>query len=156
MVLVYEDTKRRVIKDREGINFSSFSSFHLVGITARLKSEKQLGERATDDEDLMVKIEEKSFPKLGGKGTFNSPASFNGGELHNLAKTVYFLTFLKGKDRSMILETDENPNTATFEGLKIYTLNLFDKTLTLDINQQAEDGDRRPWITFVLENLPLK
>lgn len=147
MVLVYEDKKRRVIRDQEKINFSSFSSFHLIIITARAKGEKQISSSATDDEDLKVKIDDKSFPT-------DSPAAFSGGSLHNLVKTVYFLTFLKGKSHTITLETDKPSHTATFESLEVYTLNL-EKTLTLKVKNQAEDGDRRPWITFVLSGLSL-
>lgn len=158
MQLILVDKQKRIIKNKEGIKFFSFSSYHLIAVTARVKGEKQLGQNHTDDEELIVRIADKVFPKLGSKeALFNSPASFNGGSLHNLAKTVYFLTFLKGRDHSVILETDKKPNTATFESLQVYTLNLLvDKKVTLDINHQAEDGDRRPWITFVLDNLPIE
>lgn len=156
MRLIYQNKQRRIIKVREEINFSSFSSFHLLAITARAKSEKQISQDATDDEELTVIIDDKPFPKLESKeAILDSPASFNGGKLHNLSKTVYFLTFFKGRDHTITLETDEPHNTTTFESLEIYTLNL-DKTLLLEVENQAEDGDRRPWLTLVLDNLPLQ
>ncbi len=155
MKLVFEDKRKRVIRGREGINFSSFSSSHLVAITARARSEKQISKGETDDEELTVKIDGKTFPKLGSKeALLDSPAAFNGGQLHNLSKTVYFLTFLQGENHTITLETDEPHNTATFEGLEIYTLDL-NKSLKLKIEKQAEDGDRRSWITVALDNLTL-
>lgn len=155
MQLILEDKQRRVIKNREEIRFSSSSSFHLIAITARTKSRKQISKDATDDEDLVVKIDDKTFPKrTDTKRLIDSPAAFSGGRLHNLSKTVYFLTFLKGRDHTIVLQTDEPHDTATLENLKVYTLNL-DKSLTLRVENQAEDGDRRPWITLVLDNLPL-
>lgn len=154
MRLVFEDKQKRVIKNREEIKFSSFSSFHLIAITARAKSEKQiLG--ATDDEDLLVKIDDKTFPKWAKiERLKDSSAAFSGGQLHNLSKTVYFLTFLQGENHTITLDTDKPHNTATFEGLEIYTLDL-DRTLNLEMEKQAEDGDRRPWITVAFDDLPL-
>lgn len=155
MILVYEDKKRRVIKGQEKINFSSFSSFHLVVITAGAKSKKQISSSATDDEDLIVKIDGKPFPKLNTKRLKDSPAAFSGGQLHNLSKAVYYLSFLKGKDHTIILEADDPPEAASFENLEVYTLTSEKKT-TLNVEKQAEDGDGRPWLTFALDNLSLK
>lgn len=157
MKLIHEDKQKRFIKDREEVKFSSFSSFHLISIGARARSEKQISKEATDDEELTVKIDGKAFPKLGSKEAFlDSPASFNGGQLHSLLKIIYFLTFLKGKEHTILLETDKPPyNTATLEELEVYTLNL-DSIISLGINRQAEDGNIRHWITFALDNLPLR
>lgn len=156
MQLIYEDKQKRIIKDKETIAFPSFSSYHLIEITARAKSEKQLGKDATDDEELTAIIDDKSYPKLGTKEAVrDSPAAFNGGTLHNLAKTVYFLTFLKGKNQAVMLKTDNPPHTATLESLHIYTLNPTLK-LNLEPKRTAEDGDRRPWMTFVLDTIPLR
>lgn len=155
MVPVYEDKNKRVVNGQERISFSSFSSFHLIVITARAKGKKQISDNATDDEDLVVKIDDKSFPTLSRpERLIDSPTAFSGGTLHGLSKTVYFLTFLKGKDHVVRLETDKPSHTATFESVEVYTLNL-QKILSLKVENQAEDGDRRPWLTFALDNLPL-
>ncbi len=155
MQLIFEDTKKRIIKNREELKFSSISSFHLITVTARARSEKQISKGETDDEELVVKIDGKTFPKLSSKeALLDSPAAFNGGQLHNLSKAVYFLTFLQGENHTITLETDEPHNTATFEGLEIYTLDL-NTILKLKIEKQAEDGDRRPWVVIALDSLPL-
>ncbi|MDP4010599.1 MAG: cell wall hydrolase [Candidatus Roizmanbacteria bacterium] len=155
MKSIFEDGHSRTIKMKEKIKFSSFSSYHLIIITARTKSEKQISPTVTDDEDLIVKIDGKTFPKLHSDRLKDSPAAFSGGRLHNLSKIVYFLTFLKGKDHEIVLEADQPLGTATFENLQVYALSPTDK-LTLEPKIQAEDGDRRPWLTFVLDNLLLK
>lgn len=155
MQLIFEDKQKRVIKGREEINFSSFSSFHFISVTARARSAKQISKEATDDEDLIVKIDSKTFPvSAKNKRLINSPAAFSGGQLHSLLKTVFFLTFLEGKEHSVTLITDKPHDTATFESLEIYSLEL-NQSLTFEIEKQAEDGDRRPWITFALDNFPL-
>lgn len=156
MLLITKDKRKRVIKGRENINFSSFSSFHLVAITARALGEKQISQNATDDEDLTVKIDNKSFSKLSNsKRVADSPAAFSGGSLHGLAKTVYFLIFLKGKSHKIELIADKPPNIATLENIKVYTLSLEQK-FTLEVDQQAEDGNGRPWTTVALDNFPLQ
>lgn len=155
MHLIHEDKQKRVVKQREEISFSSFSSFHLISITARAKSKRQISKKVTDDEDLIIRIDGKAFPKsTRSKRLIDSPAAFSGGKLHNLSKTVYFVTFLKGKNHTVGLEPDDPPGTATLENIKIYALNLTE-TLSLEIENQAEDGDRRPWATFVLDDLPV-
>ena len=47
--MVFEDKRKRVIRGREEIKFSSSSSFHLITVTARVRSEKQVSRGATDD-----------------------------------------------------------------------------------------------------------
>jgi len=155
MQLIYQDKQQKTIQGKEIITFPSFSSYHLIAITARAKSEKQLGSQGTDDEDLIVKIDNKTFPKFNSDRLKDSQAAFSGGGLHNLAKTVYFLTFLRGKGHEIILEADKPPGTATFENLQVYTLNLGSE-LALEPKLTAEDGDRRPWVTLALNDLPLQ
>lgn len=154
MLLIHEDKRKRTIKNQEEIKFSSSSSYHLIILTVRAKAEKQISDLSTDDEDLIVRIDDKTFPQLGSNRLLNSPAAFSGGALHNLAKTAYYLMHLQGKDHKIILKTDNPSGTATFEDLKIYTLDSIEN-ITLEPKIQAEDGDRREWITFVLVELGL-
>lgn len=156
MQCIHEDRRKRIVEDKEVVTFSSFSSYHLIEITARAKNEKQISKQTTDDEEITVTIDDRRYPKLGTKeAAQDSPASFSGGKLHNLAKTVYVLTFLKGKDHTITLKTDHPSHNATLESLQIYTLNPNPK-LSLQPKLQAEDGDRRPWITFVLDTIALR
>ncbi|MBI5621016.1 cell wall hydrolase [Candidatus Gottesmanbacteria bacterium] len=156
MLLVYEEKKKRVIKGHQDVHFSSFSAFHLVVVTARVKSRTQIASGATDDEDLSITIDDTSFPRLPDPHRIiDSPTAFSGGALHNLAKTVYFLTFLKGKEHTVALRTDTPSSTATLEALAIYAVRP-EQELSLPAGNQAEDGDRRPWITITLEKFSLQ
>lgn len=155
MESIFKDDKNRQIVKIEEVSFAVKTlGLYLIKISARAKSEKQLG--ATDDEELTIQIDDKIFPKLGSgsKQVVDSPASINGGKSHNLLKTVYFLTNLSGKNHKIILKTDNPPDTATFESLEVYGLEFTNK-ITLEPKLQAEDGDRREWITFVLDNISL-
>lgn len=149
MQLILEDKRKRTLREKEEIKFSSFSSFHLIVISARVKDRKQISTITNDHENLTVSIDNKIFPKLiNNKNLTDSPAAFSGSKLHNLLKTVYLLTFLKGKDHTIILNTDKPQNTATFESLEVFTLDLETSLSLINIENQAEDGDRRPWVTF--------
>lgn len=146
MKFITEDKNKRIIRGQEEITFSSLTSYHLIILTARAKGEKQISQSSTDDEDLTLQIDDKKF---------SPPANISGGRLHGLSKTVYLLTFLQGRDHKLILNADDPPGTATFEKLEIYIFNPVD-ILTLESKIQAEDGDRRAWLAFVMDDLPLK
>ncbi|MDA2936062.1 transglycosylase SLT domain-containing protein [Patescibacteria group bacterium AH-259-L05] len=154
--LIHQDKAKRTIHGQEKIGFPSPPGYYLIVITARAKSEKQLGEDVTDDEDLIVKIDNKIFPKLNSKDLKDSPAAFSGGTSHDSVKTIYFLTFLHGSEHTITLLADKPTSTATFESLEIYRVRELKKKFKINPNIQAEDGDRRPWLTFVLDSLPLR
>ncbi|MBI1869346.1 hypothetical protein HYS11_00045, partial [Candidatus Gottesmanbacteria bacterium] len=104
MFLVYQDQQKRQIQGREEIKYSSFSSFHLIILTARAKSKKQTQGNPSDHESLTIEIDGKLYPKLADpKDTLDSPAAFPGSKLSNLTKTLYVLTFLKGKNHHVTL-----------------------------------------------------
>jgi len=73
---------------------SKKNRYYLIKISARAQSEKQRG--TTDDEDITVKIDNTEFSKSNTQnGLINSPASFNGGKLHNKEQIIYFIIHLK-------------------------------------------------------------
>jgi len=152
--ILHEKFNKKITKSFDYEFEVTESGLHVIEIAARCRSEKQIGENETDDDDLRIEIDGRKFPKLDSpKRYFDSPAAFSGGQLHNLKKIVFFLIyFSKGKhiltfipDREPILEEA----SIQFAGDKVSDIDL-------DINSQAEDGDRRPWITFALVDLPLK
>lgn len=156
MQLVLQDKNSRTIRDKGEVAFYGNRLFYLVWVTARVKSEKQFN-NATDDEDLAVRIDGKGFG-YGGEtkaNNFDAPCAFSGGQLHNLSKTVYFLTFLEGTSHNIEYIADSPPGTATVERAEAAKWES-EQVLRLEPKLQAEDGDRRPWVTFVFDNLSLK
>lgn len=156
MQLVLQDKNSRTINNKDEVAFYGNRLFYLVSVTARVKSEKQLND-ATDDEDLAVRIDGKGFGYDGETkaNNFDAPFAFSGGQLHNLSKTVYFLTFLEGTSHRIEYIADSPPNTAIVEKAEAAKWES-EQVLRLEPKLQAEDGDRRPWITFVFDNLSLK
>lgn len=124
-----------------------------ISISARCKSKEQIN--FNTDEDLKVEINDLRFREIPPEDniqSFNISPAFNGSRLKGLKKTVIFLTVLnKGENIVNLIPR----NGAFIEEIEVQELS--DKQeLELNIENQAEDGNIRPWITFVLINLPLK
>ncbi|PIZ66154.1 hypothetical protein COY14_00815 [Candidatus Roizmanbacteria bacterium CG_4_10_14_0_2_um_filter_36_9] len=128
--------------------------WHLLKVSARVKSEKQRGKNQTDDEELIVTIDDRTFSKLNTKqALYNSPAAFNGGKLHNKEKTIYFLLKLNKGEHSITLEPQYG---AEVMEVSYKPVHVSDDQIELTINNQAEDRDRKPWMTFVLDGNDIK
>lgn len=123
-----------------------------ISISARCLSKSQTNDDI--NEDLRIEINGlqcREYEAVKNKQLFNIPASFNGTELKGLKKTIIFI---------VVLPQGENiinfiPKTsAIIEQIEIKEISR-KEIIELSIEEQAEDGDRRPWLTFVLVNLPL-
>ena len=133
------------LNDKEGL--------YIIEISARARGEKQVGKDATNDDDLRIEIDGRKFPKLDNSSRYlDSPAAFSGGQLHNLKKTIFFFVQLSKGKHTVSFVPDGAP---LLEEITIEFAGDSSSKISLDINQQAEDGDRRPWIAFVLVDLPL-
>ncbi len=80
-----------------------------------------------------------------------SPA-FNGSKLKGLKKTVIFFMWLEKGSRIVSLIPDHSARVENINIAKIKD----DKNIELKINEQAEDGDRRPWFAFIFVDLAIK
>lgn len=152
MALVFADHENRKLVQTENVTFRlNTAGIYLVEITVRAKNEKQLGE--TDGENLRIEIDRRKFPQLNNPQRYSdSPASFSGAKLKNLKKSVFFLLNLSAESHTLTLIPDIS---ATLENIRVWQLENT-SAIELSLNIQAEDGDRRPWITLVLIDLGLK
>lgn len=154
MKLIFEDLKSRKVTRKEEVNFSALTvGLYLVEISARARSGKQIGQ--TDDEDLRVEIDGRKFSKLDNPQRYlDSPAAFSGADLKRLKQTVFFIIPLANGPHVVSLVADE---AATLEGAKVWQVEPDELSeLRIPLNLQAEDGDRRPWLTFILVDLSLE
>lgn len=135
METIFTEDKKSVLTSSRLIPFKSYSAYHLISIATRI-----------NEGNLNIKIDGKKF---------SSPAVFSGSKLHNLSQVIYFLLYLPGEEHKISLETDKQSQTAVLEAVNIYTF-LGETNLILELNNEAENGDRRPWLTFVLSAFPLK
>lgn len=130
MKSIFEDNNSRIINKTEDVNFVVNSSeVYLIEVAARVNS----------IESLKIKIDQKEY--------FNKPAVFSGKELKGLKKSVFGVLRLNSGQHTISLIPQP---TGILEQIKIYPF-----TNELPINDQAEDGDRRPWITFIFVELGL-
>ena len=131
----------------------SKGGWYLISVSARVKSEKQRGKKETDDEDLTVKIDNKTFPHPSSEARLkDSPAAFSGGQIHNKLKTVYFITHLTSGDHQIVLNPQHG---AEVEEVSYEKIAIEDSKINLPLEKQAERANGRPWITFVLDGLSL-
>ena len=142
MQLIFEDNNERTIRETEQLSFSSPPSLCLIAVVARAKSKKQ-DPNLIDHESLSLQLDGRRYEP-----------TFQGNKLKNLSQTVYILTQLQKQNHTLTLTTGAKQKTATLKRVQVYSINP-DEELTLVRDDAAEDGDRRPWIIFIFENLPL-
>ncbi len=155
MQTIKEENFKKRINQKFDFSFDiPAEGLYLIDISARARSEKQIGNNESDDDDLRVEIDGQIFSSLSGKARyFDSPAAFSGGRLHNLKKTVIFLSQFSEGSHFLTFVPDREP---ILEDIKIYQLKVERGRLILELNQQAEDGDRRDWFAVIFIDLPLK
>jgi hypothetical protein len=155
MELIFQDITKSKIEKIFNYPFQILKEdLYLIEISARARSERQIGEEETDDDDLRIEINSRKFPQLNSPTRyFDSPAAFSGGRLHNCKKTVIFLHQFSEGNHTLTLIPDREP---FLEEIKTSKGEIKEGKLTLGLDRQAEDGDRRPWYTFAFIDLPLK
>ena len=124
-----------------------------VILRARCRSKNQTSGKT--DENLRVEINGLRFREIPPEKyvqLFNIPAACNGAELKGLLKTTVFFTILEQGEH--ILNLIPQPS-ATIEHIEVREFNG-GEPIILDREEQAEDGNRRPWYTFVFVGLPVK
>ncbi|MBU1179669.1 hypothetical protein KJ885_01865 [Patescibacteria group bacterium] len=121
-----------------------------VFIEASCKSGKLLG--IFGGEDLRVEIGDIKLKKITPKNNirfFNIPSAWNGTKLKGLPKTVVFILELKKGEH--LIKFIPRIGAAIEQEPKIEQV----KDNIIVKNLQAKDGNRRPWITVALIDLPL-
>jgi len=137
------------------LNFTTpKNAYYIIKIIGRAKSEKQ--RNSTDDEEVTISIDNKTFPKINTKkGLLNSPASINGGNLHNKEKIIFFITYLETGQHTITLTPQHQDAEIINVSFEEITINA-DNKVNLPLNIKLEDRDKCNWITFVLINLGLR
>ncbi|MBI2444229.1 MAG: cell wall hydrolase [Candidatus Magasanikbacteria bacterium] len=132
----------------------SADGLYAITINARCRSIAQTG--ASNDEDLRVEIAGRQFrelPPIDKVQYYNIPPAWNGTELKGLTKTIVFILRLAAGDWRLKLTPR---GEAVIERQPAIHLIANLAVVEFKPDTQAEDGDRRPWYTFVLVGLPLQ
>ena len=125
---------------------------YAISITARCQGKWFFGLRK--EQNLRLEINGTKFreiPPEKNTQLWKIPPAWNGIELKGLSKTVVLLLPLNVKDYTFTFFAEPEATIEKFT----YKLLLDLRNITFDLNEQAEDGDRRPWYTFSFIDLPL-
>jgi len=123
-------------------------AWYIIGISARVRSEKQRGKEETDDEELTIELDSTTFPKINTDNDLkDAPAAFSGGTQHNKEKIVQIIAVLAQGDHKLTLTPQHQAEiiTSWYE-----PLTLTDNKISLVINNRANNLDEQPWMTFAL------
>ncbi len=134
-------------------------------ITSRTKEKFTLGEsgiyaisitaRCNGKNDLRVEIDNQFFREIPPKNNiqkFDIPPAWNGAKLKGRSQTNIFLLQLDKGEHVIDFIPERQVKVETFSYWQIE-----DSThIEFNFDQQAQEGDKRPWFTFVLVDLPLK
>lgn len=146
------EIKNKITESYNHVINISKSGLVAIFISGRCKSKKQI--KSKIDENLRIEINTSKFREIPPEKNiqlFNIPPAFNGSKLKGLKKTIVFLTVLeKGENLISLIPK----NSAFIEDIEIQELTGA-QDVKFKIEDQAEDGDKRPWYTFVLIDLPL-
>src|SRR4030042_2575878 len=174
------------IKEKLDYSFDADSSgSYAISITARVKSAGQINGSDDEDLQIKIDpapfrrnceaididniskfmettispkrcgVDERKFREIPAvdKPQYKDIApAFNGSKLKGLKKTVIFFIWLEKGAHNVSLIPD---NSALVEDVSIKKLGD-GANINLEINEQAEDGDRRPWFSFIFVNLSIK
>ncbi len=125
---------------------------YAISITARCQGKGFLGLRK--EQNLRVEINDHQFreiPPVKNVQLWKIPVAWNGTQLKGLQKTIVFILPLNVEDYVFKFFADPEAVIEKFE----YKLLPDLQDIVFDLNEQAANGDRRPWFTFALIDLPL-
>lgn len=142
------------IKEKMDYFFDADSSgLYAISISARVKSAGQIN--GTDDEDLQIEIDNRKFreiPEIDKPQYKDIAPAFNGSKLKGVKKTVMFFIWFEKGSHNVSLIPD---NSALVDDVSIKKMED-SLNINIEINEQAEDGDRRPWFSFIFVDLSIK
>jgi len=104
------------------------------------------------DDDLAVKIDRTSFPqKKDTKKLFDGEAAWNGNNLKGLKKTVLFILPMRAGSHILKFLANSQP---FLESIRIFQIEE-NKISYLPQDNPPKDGNRRQWLSVVLNNVGL-
>ncbi|MDP3997875.1 MAG: cell wall hydrolase [bacterium] len=130
------------------------AGLYTITINAICRSGRQINQPG--GEDLRVEIDSialREIPAVARTQEYDIPPAWNGTQLCGLSKTVVFVLRLETGNHQI--------NFIPYRGAEIVAEPKIElvsdpHSLSLIMEQQAEDSDRRPWYTISLVNLPLQ
>lgn len=106
-------------------------------------------------DDLRIEIDDQFFreiPPEKNTQKFDVPAAWNGTKLKGRSQTNIFLLKIETGEHAITFIPKGNVQVESFDFQQI----LDTTNIELNLEQQAENGNGRPWVTVTLIDLPLK
>ncbi|MEK7099069.1 MAG: hypothetical protein AAB916_00960 [Patescibacteria group bacterium] len=126
----------------------------LAAIIVRARCKSKLQTSDSTDENLRVELNGLRFREMPPEKyiqLFNVPAAYNGTELKGAQQTLTIFTILEEGEH--VLNLIPYPS-AFLEAVEIRELHG-QQSIDFTWEERAEDGNRRPWHTFVFVDLPI-
>lgn len=121
-------------------------SVYLIEITASAKSHQQNHQKNKfQDDELTAQIDNHIFDQ--------KPAIWNGNSLKNLQKTVAFIIYLEKGNHTVNLIPQQHPYLQQINIFEVENSKISYQPTT---NNPAQEGDCRPWYSYMIVNLGLK
>ena len=136
----------KTITQKTQVKFDiSTPGLHAISITARCNK--------TDD--LKVEIDDQFFREIPPEKNiqrYDIPLAWNGTRLKGRSQTNIFLLYLETGEHTIIFIPKGNPQVESWSRQQIT-----DSTkIEFNLEQQAENSNRRPWIMIALVDVPLQ
>lgn len=136
----------QVIKVKTQVKFKiRVSGLYAISITARCDKK----------EDLRIEVDDQFFREIPPEKNiqkFDVPPAWNGAKLMGQSQTNIFLLQLDKGEHVIDFIPERRAKIEKFSYWQIE-----DSThIGFNLDQQAQEGDKRPWFTFALVDLPLK
>jgi len=144
-VFMSEQFPKKISKKYSTTFSTDQSGFYKIIIAAHCEKSQDL--RVEVDGIKLREIPAEEKPQY-----MNIPPAWNGAQLKGLKKTVVFILKLDKDDHTITFISN---NEAVIEGFNTEYI-PDSQNIQFNLEKQAQDGDRRPWYTFVLIDLPLK
>ncbi len=132
----------------------SENGVYAISIAARCQSGEQIQKRG--GEDLRIEIDGRALreiPAVSKPQYQDTPASWNGTLLQGAKQVVIFILYLPAGEHTITFIPQEGAAIETTPRIQLLRDIM---NIEFQAEEQAEDGDRRPWFTFVFIDLPLQ
>jgi len=158
VVIKQENINRKITRDFSYSFLIKESGLYILEITASAKSWPQNLFRLRSffkDDDLAVKIDGRSFPKLDGRrGLFDGEAAWNGNNLKGLSKTNIIFARLQAGEHVLLFLSGQKP---VLEKIAIFAAESNKEISYIpSANNPPQDGNTRQWLNLVFIDLSVK
>ncbi len=158
MKLLHSQKIHRVIRKDFFYSFETNGGIYLIEVIAKAKSWWQNLKKLKSffkDDGIILSLDNTEIFTSNSKDN-DVKAIWNGNELKGLSKTVLIAIILKKGGHTLRLRPDQNPSLESVKIMEVEKTDNYTAIYSPSDNNPPEKGDRRPWISYVLQNIAIK